>query len=263
MQVASGQSFTKISAGHEHTCAITAAGQAWCWGYGVTGGLGHGVTGSKTTPIAVQGNHAFTTISTGDRHTCAIDDDGKPWCWGEGEDGQLGRGSHAVAMAPVAVTTTETFISIAAGNKHSCGVTTAGTALCWGLGAHGRLGNGSTASSTTPAPVVGGQQYQMITARGQGPSSGHTCALATNGDAWCWGRGSVGQLGIAGFSGSVMAPTPVVGGHKFVGISAGFNHSCGVTATGAIWCWGENGEAQLGDATQTRRSSPVLVLWPQ
>jgi alpha-tubulin suppressor-like RCC1 family protein len=50
------------------------------------------------------------------------------------------------------------------------------------------------------------------------------------------------------------------GGHDpFMDVSAGVSHSCGITAAGALYCWGLNSSGQLGDGTTTLRRSPVGV----
>jgi alpha-tubulin suppressor-like RCC1 family protein len=51
----------------------------------------------------------------------------------------------------------------------------------------------------------------------------------------------------------------VVGGLTFATVSAGGNHTCGVTTEGAAYCWGYNNEGQLGNGTSGRRTSPVAV----
>ncbi len=84
----------------------------------------------------------------------------------------------------------------------------------------------------------------------------HTCAFA----AWvyCWGLNNTGQVG-DGTTVDRLVPTPVTGMLQFVTITAGANHSCGLTAAGAAWCWGLNGSGQLGDGTTTQRLTPVQV----
>jgi alpha-tubulin suppressor-like RCC1 family protein len=42
-------------------------------------------------------------------------------------------------------------------------------------------------------------------------------------------------------------------------ISAGFQHSCGLMATGAAYCWGANAWGQLGDGTRASRDVPTAV----
>jgi alpha-tubulin suppressor-like RCC1 family protein len=87
----------------------------------------------------------------------------------------------------------------------------------------------------------------------------HTCALTAGGDAWCWGSDSNGQLGRGSIGGSSSTPAPVSGGLKFIALSAGGAHTCGVTLDGSIYCWGANASGQLGDGSTTDRGAPVRV----
>jgi alpha-tubulin suppressor-like RCC1 family protein len=89
----------------------------------------------------------------------------------------------------------------------------------------------------------------------------HTCALATDGAAYCWGYNAHGQLG--NNETSIVSPTPVAvaGGLAFeiLSLSKVEGVSCGLTTAGAAYCWGDNVEAQLGDGTTTQRRVPTAV----
>jgi alpha-tubulin suppressor-like RCC1 family protein len=89
----------------------------------------------------------------------------------------------------------------------------------------------------------------------------HSCGLATNGDAWCWGSNVYGQLGDDSNVDSA-SPVRVAGGHAFVALHAFGSHNCGVTSAGETFCWGYNLDGQLGDGTRTHRSRPVYVQRP-
>lgn len=107
------------------------------------------------------------------------------------------------------------FVAVSAGLIHSCGVTSAGTAFCWGWGERGQLGNGSTSDRDEPVRVrASGVAFASIRAGG-----GHTCALADNGSAWCWGFNQNGQLG-SGAGPNRSEPIQVSGGLTFTAISA-------------------------------------------
>ena len=66
----------------------------------------------------------------------------------------------------------------------------------------------------------------------------HTCAITTQGPAYCWGAGDSGQLGNGSFSGNQAKPVLVFGEHSFASVSAGGNHTCGVTTEQQTYCWG-------------------------
>ena len=49
-------------------------------------------------------------------------------------------------------------------------------------------------------------------------------------------------------------------GNGVVAIAAGQFYTCAVTTAGAVTCWGDNTDGQLGDGTTTQRDTPVAVL---
>jgi alpha-tubulin suppressor-like RCC1 family protein len=95
----------------------------------------------------------------------------------------------------------------------------------------------------------------------------HTCGVTTDDRAYCWGANSDfgfgvdggGQLGDGTTVSQRVKPTAVAGGLRFLEVSAGTSHSCGITTDYRAYCWGQNNVGQLGDGTGTQRYAPVLV----
>ena len=271
--VQGGLSFSQISAGPGHACALTNSGAAYCWGSANGGELGDGDTGSHEvgTPTAVQGGLSFSQISAGSGHTCALTDSGAAYCWGTSDAGELGDGDtgfHKVGT-PTAVQGGRSFSQISAGSAHTCALTNSGAAYCWGSSNGGELGDGDTSyhKVATPAAVQGGLVFSEI-------SAGHSlsCALTNGGSAYCWGTSDGGELGDGdtGFH-EVGVPTAVLGGLTFYEIATGgydvlgMTHSdvtCGKTTDGNAYCWGQTNGGELGDGdTEYHKvASPTLVL---
>ncbi|PID97883.1 MAG: hypothetical protein CSA83_02075, partial [Actinomycetales bacterium] len=203
-----GVTFSQITAGQEHTCALGSDNQAYCWGRG-GGRLGNGTYGSKSTPTAVTmpAGVTFSQIVAGSGHTCALGSDNQAYCWGDGEHGQLGNGTTSDKLSPTAVTmpTGVTFSQIAAGWGYTCALGSDSQTYCWGDGSFGKLGNGTTDNKLTPTAVTmpTGAIFNQITA-----GSGHTCALDSDNQAYCWGKGEYGKLG-NGTEDDKLTPTPV------------------------------------------------------
>jgi alpha-tubulin suppressor-like RCC1 family protein len=100
-----GTSYTQVSGGGMYACALTAAGQTWCWGHGPSGQLGDNGSVNRLTPVAVQQEGStYADLTTGFRHACGRTAAGRLYCWGADDRGQLGNETiYANAAVPVPV----------------------------------------------------------------------------------------------------------------------------------------------------------------
>ena len=150
----SASAFTVVSAGGSHTCALTTAGTALCWGAGSSGQLGTGAaTAQQLVPGPITGSTLFDRLSAGFAHTCALQADGTAYCWGSNGSGRLGDGTTTQRNAPVAVAGGARFAEILSGGEHTCARSTAGSAICWGRNQEGQLGDNSTTARNSPSGV--------------------------------------------------------------------------------------------------------------
>ena len=255
--------FRAISAGYDHTCALTVSGVAFCWGDNFWDQLGDG-TGvrSRPNPAPVAGGLSLTAISAGSGHTCALAAGGAAYCWGSRWNGQLGDSTLEYSSPrPVAVVGGHTFRIIAAGGGHTCGLTARGTAYCWGATGSGQLGDGTYGDSyggrPYPAELGSSLTFSAISA-----GANHTCGATAREVTYCTGENTCGQLGVDTRPDySRPSPAAVSGGPALGTISAGGSHTCGLTAEGAAYCWGQNYQGQVGDGTTgDARWTPVAVV---
>lgn len=267
--VRGNRAYAFLDAGDSHTCAIDSAGAAYCWGLGDRGQLGGGVeTGleANVDPAPVAGALSFTQLALGWRQSCGLTTSGTLHCWGLGTSGVLGTGDTAGTAVPVAVQNPggATFGSLVSGEHHACALTSDALVYCWGDNSRGQLGvtTGQTCTdifgvlaSCATAPMLVSPTLRF---RSLALGRHHTCGIATDGAAHCWGSGEDGRLG-TGDTVSAASPTPVAGGLSFASITAGIAHSCAIATDGTVYCWGSNVVGNLGDGTTITRMAPTPV----
>jgi alpha-tubulin suppressor-like RCC1 family protein len=196
------------------------------------------------------------SIAAGRVHSCAILTTGEVKCWGQNVYGQLGDGTNISHSTPISVTgLSNNIIAISAGRQHTCVLTSLGEVLCWGRNYKGQLGNGTTINSNVPVKV----DFLNKTILSISAGYDHTCAVSSDGEAFCWGANGSGRLG-DGTTTQRLLPTDVLGLTSGVkSISSGLDHTCAIVVGEGLKCWGNNAEGQLGDGTTTTRLTPTDV----
>lgn len=260
---------TNLSAGNGSTCAV-ANGKLYCWGSALGGQLGNAVSsGNFPSPIEVRANSGDVlfgktitqvSISKNGNFGCAMTTDNNIGCWGSNTQGQLGNNTITNTNVPVLVKKTDptdllynrNIVQVSVGNFHSCALDDQGYAYCWGRNIEGQLGNSSTINSRVPvmvstSGVMAGKFITKISTSDRG-----TCAVSSDGEGFCWGLGTSGQLGNGMFVDSIV-PVKVsnsIGnelyGKVLVDIKMGQAHACATSTEGKIYCWGLNNSGQLG-----------------
>jgi alpha-tubulin suppressor-like RCC1 family protein len=299
--------FASLSVSQTHMCGVSVGGTWYCWGANYFGQLGDGTLTDRVAPIPVTDAQGYTSIVAGPDASCALTSGGDVHCWGWTGLGRRTRhlvpGGHRyvsiVPSAPVQEIYEQgltqpafcgltlsgaaycwtladrvypaaeglTFSALAASPMHACGLGANGKISCWGRAWEGQLGNGSTGAIPfefvrTPVQVSGEHVFSAVAA-----SQTTTCALTTDGDAYCWGEGGAGQLGSGGagpeLCGSEASPRecsktpiPVSGGLKFKSLAGSHRLFCGLTPDGTVYCWGHG---VLGSANATPSFVPVKV----
>ena len=254
---------TAIAVGWLHTCALTTGGGVKCWGALIRDGS----LTARTIPVDVFGvTSGIRAISSGYYYTCALTTGGGMKCWGYGQHGQLGNGTTTASNIPVDVVGLSSGVTaIAAGWQHTCALMSGGTMKCWGFNHVAQLGNGAIPwqwdPSTEPRSLVPVSVLGLTSAIGIAVGGEYTCALASGGSVGCWGGNSYGQLGDGTKlpSGSPVVTAGLASGVAAIAAGLAGDHTCALTTTGAVKCWGHNGSGRLGNGSTTDSSVPVDV----
>ena len=157
---------------------------------------------------------------------------------------------------------------ISSGGYHSCVVISSGNVKCWGQGTEGQLGNDKLVNTDHPVLVIDGDGSSTPLSDIVQVSTGdqHTCALTSSGNVKCWGKGTEGQLG-NDKSVNTDHPVLVIDGDgssspltDIVQVSVGGYHSCALTSSGNVKCWGKGVEGLLGNDKLINTDHPILVV---
>lgn len=233
---------TQFDVGPSHTCAIGEPDRVFCWGAGGMLQLGSTATVGPQLVSSLAGLGApSVSVRAGGRHTCATTTVATV-CWGANETGQVGIGMASPAEPPGAVLFAAGFREVDTGDRHSCGRTLTGSVHCWGSNDQLRLGLPATVSALPqPGERVGTLQAAQISAGLQ-----HTCALTTDQEVHCWGDNQFGQLAQDILRRQLQSPQRVELDEPAVQVDTSGFHTCALTESGVVLCWGFNEFGQVG-----------------
>ncbi len=209
-----------ISAGTNHSMALTSDGRVFCWGCDSDGQLGSGqrsFTSYPRVPVEVESDEelsgvAFVSIDAGDRHSLALAADGRLFAWGDMskwvDDGLYSRTSYRPTVVDMnGVLAGKSMSSISAGSSNLV-LSQDGEVFSWGRNYYGQLGDGTTTERLVPIAA---------------------------------------------------GPSGLIDGKKVSFIASGLSHGVAVTADGKCHTWGSNNNGQLGNNSNINSSLPVTV----
>eukprot|EP00438_Fugacium_kawagutii_P020669 Skav217592 [mRNA] locus=scaffold3512:89584:92656:- [translate_table: standard] len=277
----------QVAAGTKHSMALSTGGDMFSWGHGGHGRLGHGVCDAAMRPTKivlnkVEGGAEFKFVAVGEAHSASIDSLGQVWCWGAGSFGRCGHGEETDFLVPqvVAGMIGKSCSQLALGVCHSLALTRLGRIWSWGgflYTGHGEDDDIEAARELDDEELKGRCIVEIAAGRF------HSLALASTGEVFSWGAGSLGRLGLGNSIEDDLKtrdqPTPMqifvkgnalLGWQKktslatvekrgFVGehaelqvIACAGMHSAAVGKDGSCWLWGhgeygQNASSQLED----------------
>jgi len=244
--------FVKISSGRSYSCGLKPSGKLMCWGQNIYGQLGLGDNLPRYAPTEVDPGTTYTSISSGDYHTCGLTSDSDLKCWGFNGYGAIGDGTKVNKLVPTLVDTGVRTVSV--GATHTCSITNDFSLKCWGFNSIGQVGDNTNVDRTSPTEIDIGVDYSIVSV-----GSGSSCGVTLAGSLKCWGSNFSGQFGNGLWNTNSATPVLINTGSTYKFLSVGGSHTCGITTTDALHCWGANSYYQLGDGTNSSRFTPAVI----
>lgn len=202
--------YTNISAGCDHSLALTDDGQIFGWGNNENDQIN---ISSSDLP---SGSTKWIAISAGNFYSLGLSDNGQIIGWGINISGQLN-----IPSLPSGATK---WIAISTGMFHSLGLTDDGQIIQWGdINAINMQGNTDLEKTKIPSLPSGATKWVAIKAC-------YICSLGLTDDGQIkgWGSNSYKQITIPF----------LFGGEKWVSMSGNMYHVLGLTNNGTLLCWG-------------------------
>lgn len=262
-----------IDAGDFHSCAIKTDGSLWCWGDNFNGELAKdpSTVPSSNVPLRVDPANDWVNVKTKAYHSCAKKSNGTLWCWGVNSY-LTSRADDPIVSVPTQINSgadvsTTDWNDFALGDHHVCASKQTGSLWCWGYNSNGQIGLPPMSGNFYPVPqlINSSLNWKTLDAGWR-----HTCGLVEPEagilNLYCWGWNRYGQLGSgindAGLNRPADSDTPLLIGSmsdNWVQVALGDYHSCGIQDSGLIFCWGRNGNGQLGTDSTDDIVTPTQI----
>jgi hypothetical protein len=262
--------FIAIDTDRNHTCALSAANDVYCWGDNAFDQLGFPRSGGTWTARAtlVRSGSKYASVVTGMNHTCAIQTNQALDCWGENFNFQLasslpgaglnGHTMFATLNSKVPLLGGKGVSRVAAGATSTCAENYNAHTICWGSAQHFTPPNNATSGFVA---LHYSYALSMATERdscaGGASNCTRTCVAGLGGDLFCgnWTSAIPPQLPL------VAEPAS----DRYIvwnQVDVGENHVCALTSQRDVWCFGIDKFGQFGTgATSTVRTfAPVTAV---
>jgi cysteine-rich repeat protein len=254
-----------VYAGAAFSCARTRTGRAMCWGHNDRGQTGQESNESVRPVGFVVDNDGgivlfgVRQLSLGSASACARLVDGSLWCWGDNSYRLINDpDAQRLLTATPRLDLGREVRSVAVGDGHACVLRDNHTIWCFGRADSGQVGpNGNREFCTDmvtrclpAATQVSRLEFATLAAGAE-----HTCAIKAgeSSTVFCWGKNNHGQTdGNAGGISAISQPTAVglPGGETAKSLALGRLHTCALTTTGGVRCWGNNEDHQIISAQE-------------
>jgi hypothetical protein len=255
--------FVQIDTDFTHTCAASAAQDAFCWGNNFFGELGAPqAIPSSTRALLIRSGNRYKSIVTGMSHSCAVQaSNGLVDCWGDNSKFQLTGNVNPAkfitinSKVPLANAGLQ---FMAAGATMTCGQASNDDTVCWG-----KPSANSPTNSTSPGFIALRASYARSIAtdvtdcNGGFQNCSRICVADLGGELSCayWKAGVPWQQ---------LSPIPDPKGVAVISwtqVDTGPNHACAVTTQHDVWCFGDNSWGQFGTGvfSNMRTEEPVTA----
>ena len=243
----------------------------------------------QTHPIIVETINP-NTLSSGKHHRCqsTYSDSQTTLCFGENTHGQLGNNTTQDSLSPTPVTLVQTeadyLFEPHTSHEHVCALSNELDIYCWGSNSHGQSSNTSDSNQPThiltptkitpPTTILYPDSYELASYQNTHfrwaqvtTGRAHSCGLSIRGTVYCWGDSSLGQLGwtqswvIDKSADTEFPPIQTPATRQYKQISAGADHTCGITTQNLLFCWGSNRHKQI-NASNNASTIPTKINLP-
>jgi len=264
------------------TCAALTDGSLWCWGTGLGSSpvasafsaLPSGTNALAGAVVSEPTLYALTMAGSVSLHERT----GSSWVMtaigpAAAVTGLCGRrsGGTMACQGPSGGVVTYPEVdggTLQSASESSCATRADGALFCWGRNGRNQVGPGASVISTPtrisglpalPLTSVSTRSEYLFFGIGRPPGeSGHTCVTVNDGRAYCWGANSRGELGVGGASAPSATPARVATTQRFTAVEVGLFHTCALSDTSEVWCWGAN-DGRLGTADVSDAHAPVRL----
>jgi alpha-tubulin suppressor-like RCC1 family protein len=263
------EKIVSVSAGQNHSLAVTSLGKVFAWGKGVNNQVGDATGQNRTSPVNItsrfgglETNEIVVSLSGGAEFSVALTSLGKVFSWGNNSWWQLGNAGGSSWNAPGSITArfsglseNEKVISIASGSQHSIALTSLGKVFTWGQSAaSGAEGTGNTSGKSAPFDIT--DKFLELSDREKIVSIeagwNMSYAVTSLGKVFAFGGAQIGHPNYGSSPQNITAQfSGLTTNEKIIRVAKGRVNSIAITSLGKIFSWGSDSDGQLGNGSDS------------